>query len=314
MGSSISFPEVEISPERTYLITGGNSGIGYIAAREIARMGGHVIIACRNMVKADEAIKRIQEEYEEHLTSKQSPADISELKKINVEKMELDLASFASTQSFIESFKARNCALNVLICNAGVVTDKEITEDNHELMLQANFLSHFIITVHLLPILLKCGEDSRVVNVSSLGHMNGKLDIENMDGEKSFGQLSFYCNSKLYQVMSMFWLSRHLKDKSVSIISLHPGFVDTQMTRKSKYIKYFVSGFAKKAVDGGATTIKAAVDPNLQSQSAIYLDVCKIKSPSSLSRNTEKQELLMKYTLDVVKDYLPQDIHDYLDF
>ncbi|ESO92896.1 hypothetical protein LOTGIDRAFT_162375 [Lottia gigantea] len=246
MGSSISFPEVEISPERTYLITGGNSGIGYIAAREIARMGGHVIIACRNMVKADAAIKRMQEEYEEHLTSKQSPADISELKKLNIEKMELDLASFASTQRFIETFKARNCALDVLICNAGVVTDKEITEDNHELMLQVNFLSHFIITVHLLPILLKCGEDSRV--------------------------------------MSMFWLNRHLKDKSVSIISLHPGFVDTQMTRQNIYSKYFVSGFAKKAVDGGATTIKAAVDPNLQGQSDIYLDLCKIKSPSSLSR------------------------------
>ncbi|ESP01174.1 hypothetical protein LOTGIDRAFT_172697 [Lottia gigantea] len=125
-----------------------------------------------------------------------------------------------------------------------------------------------------------------------------------MDGEKSFGQLSFYCNSKLYQNY----------EKQFGYDNQGYFNNDGDMLTILEH-RPACAGFAKKAVDCGATTIKAAVDLNFQGRSDIYLDVCKIKSPSSLSRNTEKQELLMKYTLDVVKDYLPPYyIHDYLDF
>ncbi|KAK6180110.1 hypothetical protein SNE40_012318 [Patella caerulea] len=316
MGSNLSFPEVEIPPDRTYIVTGGNSGIGYNAAREIARMGGHVIIACRNMSKAETAIQQMQEEYEKEFKAKQAKlpvTDRTEPKKLNVEKMELDLASFEKTLKFIEEFKARNLPLHCLICNAGIaMKTKEMTEDGYETNLQANYLSHLLIILHFLPILQKSGDDCRIVQTSSMAYRMGKLDMNNINYEQSFGSTSSYSNSKLYQIISMYWLTRHVKDKSVTITSVHPGFVKTPLTERNALIRKFMA-FSRNGYEGATTTIKAAIDPTYKGETGVYFSDCKISSTTSYPKNIERQDKLMAYSFQVLDKYLPRDIKQYVD-
>ncbi|XP_050403353.1 WW domain-containing oxidoreductase isoform X2 [Patella vulgata] len=316
MGSNLSFPEVEIAPDRTYIVTGGNSGIGYYTAKEISRMGGHVIIACRNLSKAETAIQQMQEEYEKEFKEKQAKlpeTERMEPRRLNVEKMELDLASFEKTMKFIEEFKARNCPLHVLICNAGLyMKTKEMTEDGYETTLQANYLSHLLIILHFLPILQQSGDDCRIVQTSSMAYKFGKLDINNINYEQSFGTFPAYSNSKLYQIISMYWLTRHVKDKHVTITSVHPGFVKTQLTQSNTFGQVF-SPFTRNGYAGATTTIKAATDPTYKGETGLFFSNCKIESTTSYPKNIERQDELMKYSFQVLDKYLPHDVKQYVD-
>ncbi|KAK6180106.1 hypothetical protein SNE40_012314 [Patella caerulea] len=316
MGSNLSFPEVEIPPERTYIVTGGNTGIGYYIAKEISRMGGHVIIACRNMSKAETAIQQMQEEYEKEFKEKQaklSETERTEPRRLNIEKMELDLASFEKTMRFIEEFKARNCPLHVLILNAGIhVHNKEMTEDSYEMMLQSNYLSNLLIILHFLPLLQTSGEDCRIVQTTSAGYRFGKLDTNNINAQQSFSSITNYGNSKLFQIMSMHWLTRHVKDKSVTITSCHPGYVKTQMTQGYSFGRA-MAAFSRNGYEGATTIIKAATDPSYKGETGVYFSDCKISSTTSYPKNIERQDELMTYSFQVLDKYLPRDIKQYID-
>ncbi|ESO97565.1 hypothetical protein LOTGIDRAFT_152655 [Lottia gigantea] len=320
MGASLSFPKDEISPDRTYLVTGGNTGIGYEVAKNIALLGGHVIIACRNMPKAEAAIKQMQKEYEDdfHDKLKNEPDAINkDPRKLNLEVMEVDLASFKSTKRFIDEFKARNCKLNVLICNAGVsAQNRELTEDGFELMLQANYLSHLLIILHFVPILMASGDDSRIVQTSSLMHIFAKHNINDMNAEKSWGESKTYGNSKLYQIMFMYWMARNLKNNSVTISCCNPGLVSTQMTQNASsfFVKTYVNSFmARRPYDGATTIIKCAVDQSLKGQTGIYLSDCKMKCTSDLSMNPVIQDEVAKWSFESLKPYLPDNLSDIFD-
>ncbi|XP_050411953.1 uncharacterized protein LOC126826888 [Patella vulgata] len=318
MGADLSYPQVEISPERTYIVTGGNTGIGFNVAKEIAKMRGHVIIACRNMSKAEAAIKQMQDEYEKELKEKQENVQESnrtEPKLLNVEMMELDLASFDKTMKFIEEFKDRHCPLHVLVCNAGLATaSKVMTDDGYEMMLQSNYLSHLLITLHFLPILQKSGDDVRIVNVASDAYHFGKFDPRNLNCERSFGNLATYGNSKLFQIMSTLWLSRHFKDTAVSITSCHPGLVKTQLSQATAMGRFFSKFNARTPLEGAATIIKAATDPGFKGVTGVYIKDCKVISTTSYVRSAEIEKQLIDYSLETLSKYLPQNLKDYIDY
>ena len=125
-----------------------------------------------------------------------------------------------------------------------------LTEDGNEIHFQVNHLSHFLLTLELLPLLLDSASqtgDSRVVILSSTGHTSGVFDPTNMNGERDYGRMKVYCNTKLYnvclakhfvvlfkyflflfdhvQVMHGFALQRRLKNVGITVSSVHPGFV-----------------------------------------------------------------------------------------
>ena len=123
-----------------------------------------------------------------------------------------------------------------------------LTEDGHETQFQVNHLSHFLLTLELLPIMLDTASttgDGRIVIVSSAGHRSGVFDPDNLDGQQSYGRMKFYCHSKLYnvqfvascitidmrniifkfQVMTAYALQRRLQNVGITVSSLHPGFV-----------------------------------------------------------------------------------------
>lgn len=320
MGGTPSLPQVPLTTDRVVLVTGGNTGIGYETSKWIAMMGARVIIACRSEERAKNAIEKMQKEFEEEKAK--GTAGICSKERLDVEFMALDLASLNSVENFIETFKSKETKLHLLLCNAGIAMHPlEYTEDGFEIMFQVNYLAHFLLVTKLLPIMLDSGEDCRIVLVSSEAHLTSSFDLEKAQGKhhtkENFKRLQYYGNSKLYQIMQMYCLNRRLQKTNVTVNSIHPGIVDTEINRSFSDLgmwKMFfqiskIIGKTKNPFEGAKTLINAAVNPDLKdTRDAYYCDM-RIQQANSLARNQEKQEALWKYSLDCLQKYLkPEDI------
>ncbi len=192
---------------RRVLVTGGNSGIGFHAAHALADHGAEVTIACRNLDKAREAQVRL-------------PGA--------TEVAELDLASLASVRRFAESWSG---PLDVLVCNAGVMTPPRYreTEDGFELQFGTNHLGHFALTGLLLPHLREA-PDPRVVPVASIAHHRGDATVlqgnQAASGAGRYSASHAYGNSKLANLLFGFELQRRVGD-SLTVAACHPGVSNT---------------------------------------------------------------------------------------
>jgi NAD(P)-dependent dehydrogenase (short-subunit alcohol dehydrogenase family) len=200
---------------RTFIVTGGNSGLGYETARSLARKRARVVLACRDPAKAKTAVDAIALE---------SPA-------ARVEAMELDLASLASVRSFAEAFAARGEALHGLINNAGVMAlPRRRTADGFEMQLGTNHLGHFALTGLLLERLLAT-QGARVVAVSSSAHRPGRIAFDDLHGERRYGKWRAYAQSKLANLLFAYELQRRLAHAGSAVISVacHPGYAATNL-------------------------------------------------------------------------------------
>ena len=143
--------------------------------------------------------------------------------------MELDLASFESIRAFASLFKSSHHKLDVLINNGGpIVAARRVTKDGYESHFGINHLGHFMLTGLLLDVLLKA-PSSRIVTVSSRMHVDGKIDWDDLMGERSYDRAKAYSQSKLANTLFAFELSRRLEAKGSSTISVaaHPGLART---------------------------------------------------------------------------------------
>jgi NAD(P)-dependent dehydrogenase (short-subunit alcohol dehydrogenase family) len=200
---------------KTLIVTGGNSGLGYQTARELARHRARVLIACRNPEKARDAVGRLRDE---------SPA-------ADVTAMPLDLASLASVRSFASAFLAKHEVLHGLINNAGVMALPRCeTADGFEMQLGTNHLGHFALTGWLLPSLL-AAPGSRVVNLSSSVHRMGRMRWDDLHGQRSYNKWTTYGQSKLANLLFTYELQRKLAAKGAQTISVacHPGYAATNL-------------------------------------------------------------------------------------
>ena len=155
---------------KTVIITGGNTGIGKATAILLAERGGRIILACRNVQKGNSAVQEIKGK-----TGNES-----------VFCKSLDLASMASIRKFSEDILETEDKIDMLLLNAGVmIPPYQLTEDGFELQFGVNHLGHFLLT-HLLLNRLKTSAPSRVVVVSSLAHMIGTIDYDDMMWEKRY--------------------------------------------------------------------------------------------------------------------------------
>jgi NAD(P)-dependent dehydrogenase (short-subunit alcohol dehydrogenase family) len=200
---------------KTVIVTGGNSGIGHEAARELARKRAHVILACRDLGKANEAIAEIH----------------ALLPSVSLEAMALDLASLESVHGFARAFTARSTPLDVLINNAGVMAIPfRKTADGFEMQLGTNHLGHFALTGLLLESLL-AAPAARVVNVSSTAHKMGRMNFDDLQSAKGYSKWPAYAQSKLANLLFTYELQRRLAAAGKRAISLacHPGYSATNL-------------------------------------------------------------------------------------
>ncbi|XP_051541518.1 dehydrogenase/reductase SDR family member 13 isoform X2 [Myxocyprinus asiaticus] len=264
---------------KTVIVTGANTGIGRATALDLAGRGARVILACRDENRAQAAVTHIQKE-----TGNK-----------DVLYMHLDLASLLSVRTFVENFLKRESRLDILINNAGLVLGGK-TKDGFGKIFGVNHLGHFLLTVLLLERLKECGP-SRVVTVSSMAHLWGKIDFNCINTHKDLGfgnstmnLLKLYADSKLCNILFTYELAKRLKDTNVTCYSLHPGAIKTEIGRHSSIwwqlfmIPIFLLFF--KDVDAGAqTSLYCALQEGLEPLSGSYFSSCAVQKVPAKARD-----------------------------
>lgn len=278
---------------KVVIITGGNAGIGKETAKELARRGARVILACRNAIKAAEAADEIFSETGQ---------------KVKVKK--LDLTSFASVRKFAEDILETEERVDVLINNAGMMHDLgavQVTEDGYEACFQTNYLGHALLTFLLLGVLKK-SSPSRVINLTSFMHHFGNADdLEGLARGKP-GRINStlaYSHSKFAIVVFTRTLADKLRWRGVTVNAVHPGIVTTNIGKDgsgllSSTAAFIVNLFGKTAQEGADTCVHAAVDPSMAERTGKYLVDCREDWVSRRALNREKALVTFETTLRLI--------------
>lgn len=198
---------------KTYLITGGNSGIGFEAAKYLGEAGGDVIIAARNREKGERAVKALRKSVSG-----------------SVELVDLDLSDLSSIRAANEQVRGLTGKLDALINNAGIMQTPELqTADGFELQLGTNHLGHFLLS-GLLFDLVRAAE-GRIVTVSSIAHKFGRMYLDDLMMTKNYSPMFAYGQSKLANMLFALELDRRLAaaGSSVTSYACHPGYSDTSL-------------------------------------------------------------------------------------
>jgi NAD(P)-dependent dehydrogenase (short-subunit alcohol dehydrogenase family) len=202
---------------RTAVVTGANSGLGLVTARELARAGAHVVIAVRDVEKGRGALERIR--------SALSPGDVA------LDVVRLDLADLSSVRAGAQQLAESHPRLDVLINNAGVMAPpRRLTADGFESQLGTNHLGHFALTGLLLTTLL-AAPAPRVVTLSSGAHRIGTIRFDDLQWERGYNNWRAYGQSKLANLMFAFELARRaaLAGTALRSLAAHPGYAHTNL-------------------------------------------------------------------------------------
>ncbi|VDI32999.1 WW domain-containing oxidoreductase [Mytilus galloprovincialis] len=284
----------------------------------MAMLGASVIIACRSEKRALEAIARMKSDFQREKEQKTEGA--TQTDDISVEFMKLDLSSLGSTKELTDQFIDSGRQLNTLICNARIAFHPlEYTEDGNETMFQVNYLSQLLLTFHLLPVMKRSGDDSRVILVSSHGHNfhSTPFTVDKIQGKQhnadNFPRFKYYGNSKLYQILQMYFMNRRLADSNVCVVSTSWIGRHRSNTRISRYFMDDLgleNSKSKSPVEGAECTLNAAINPALKGVRDVYYQDCKPKNTHDDARNKDIQESVLEYSLSRLNDFITDDIRN----
>lgn len=257
---------------KTVLITGANTGIGKETALDMAKRGARVILACRDMTRARIAADDIRQQSGNG----------------NVVVKKLDLASLQSVRDLAKDVQENEERLDILINNAGIMwCPKWKTEDGFEMQFGVNHLGHFLLTNCLLD-LLKKSAPSRIVIVSSVAHERGHIHFDDINLDKDYQRKTSYRQSKLANVLFCRELASRLQGTGVTVYSLHPGVIRTELGRhlfptlalwQTIILKPFMM-LIKSPWEGAQTSIYCAVDESQANASGLYYSDCAPKTPA----------------------------------
>jgi retinol dehydrogenase 12 len=253
---------------RTFLVTGGNTGIGLATATALAIRGGRVHIACRSEQKGRAAQAAI---------AAAAGAD-------QVSFLKLDLADLASAQASARAFLALGEPLHVLVNNAGIGGQRGLTKDGFELMFGVNHLGHFAFTLALLDCLTS--SQARIVNVASDAHYGAKgIDFDRLRRPaRGITGMAEYSVSKLCNVLFTQELARRLAGTGVTSYALHPGVVASDIWRRVPWpVRPLITRRMLTVEQGAQTSLYCATSPELVGVSGRYYDNCAEREPSPVA-------------------------------
>jgi len=248
-----------VTSRRTFLITGGNTGIGLATATALARDDGRVYIGCRSTEAGAAAVARIK--------AGSGSADVWSLP--------LDLASLSSVRDCAAAFLALDEPLHVLVNNAGVGGQRGLTADGFELHFGVNHLGHFALTQLLLERLTASGPGARIVNVSSVAHYNAPgIDFGALRrSTASFSGIREYAASKLCNVLFTQELARVLPGDGVRAYALHPGVVASDIWRRvPRLARPFITRRMLTVEQGAVTPVYCATSLAVEADTGLYYD------------------------------------------
>ena len=284
---------------RIAIVTGANSGLGLVTARELARKGALVVLACRNMEKGRAALADVA------AAATGPPPELEEL----------DLADLSSVRSFAERFSGAHDGLDLLVNNAGVMASpRRHTADGFELHLGTNHLGHFALTNLLLP-LMEGREDARVVTLSSNAHKTVRgIAFDNLNGDRHYFRWNAYGQSKLANLLFALELDRRLRASGSTVKSLaaHPGYTATNLQSAAApladrlVMKVTNAAVGQSAEMGALPVLYAATEPGLEGGTYAGPDGIgehrghpEVVQPNRVARNEETARRLWEVSADV---------------
>lgn len=282
---------------KNIVITGINSGIGYETMRVLALRGAHIIACARSMEKAQQACDGI--------TGKTTP-------------VVCELSEMASVKQCAETIQALNIAVDIIICNAGIMALPKLqVKDGLELQFLTNHMGHFLL-VYLLQEQLKAADKARIVMLSSAGHMAASkrgIDFDNLDGAKGYGAWQFYGQAKLANLLTAIAFNKHLADTGVTANAIHPGVINTNLARdlggplgllmKTTAVKKLLDLSVGKSIPQGASTsCFVATHPSLEGVGGRYFADNAEARPTKLGRDKDLALALWDYSLAYLAPYI----------
>ena len=279
------------------LVTGGTNGIGKATAQALAQMGATVVIVGRDAQKAAQVTKEIR----------------AASGNQNVDWLLADLSSQQDIRRLAAEFKTKYSQLHVLLNNAGgTFTTRQLSVDGIEMTFALNHLAYFLLT-NLLLDTLKASAPARIINVSSGAHSGGKIDFDNLQGERSYSSFGPYGNSKLANILFTIELARRLEGTGVTGNALHPGFTSTGFGKNNpgflmKIMGAVVPLIARSPEKGAATSIYLASSPEVRSITGKYFVDCTVTQPAPQATDSAVAKKLWDVSTEMVHlaDAVPQ--------
>lgn len=275
---------------REAIVTGGASGIGVETVRALSTAGARVVLAARNEAQANDVAATLRRETAND----------------RIDTAPLDLASLRSVRSFVERYLATGRALHLLINNAGVMaTPQSHTEDGIELQFGTNHIGHFALTTGLLPALRAAGT-ARVVSLSSIGHRRSDVHFDDINFERrAYEPFLAYGQSKTANALFAVGLTLRYAGDGITSNAVMPGGILTGLQKHMSREEQVALGWFdesgtpnprfKSTAQGAATSIWAAVAPELEGVGGRYLEDCGIAPPWTSERPMSGY---MPYALD----------------
>jgi len=251
------------------LVTGATNGIGKATAQALAQMGATVVIVGRNAPKTAQLVEEIR----------------AASGNINVDSLLADLSSQQEVRRLAGEFKSKYPHLHVLLNNAGgTFSTRQLSVDRIEMTFALNHLAYFLLT-NLLLDTMKASTPARIINVSSNAHSGGKIDFDNLQGERSYSSFGPYGNSKLANILFTTELARRLEGTGVTVNALHPGLTSTGFGKNNPGFLMKIMGaviplIARSPEKGAETSIYLASSPEVQSITGKYFVDCKVTQPA----------------------------------
>ncbi len=258
-------PATPTASQRVALVTGSTDGLGRAVARRLAAEGAHVIVHGRNVERGQAVV-----------------AEIAAAGKGSARFYRADFASLTEVRRLAGEIRRDYTRLDVLVNNAGVIVPRrEVSKDGYEMQFAVNYLSGYLLTYSLLPLLEK-GTSPRIVNVSSLAA--SPIDFADVMLERGYSPNRAYGQSKLAQVMFTIDLAQELKGKGIVVQALHPAtYMDTAMVRSA-------GGTPRSTVEEGAAAVMNAIATSAPSGS--FFIGQKVGTPNAQAADAEARRQL----------------------
>ncbi len=277
---------------KTIVITGVNSGLGLESMRVLCLRGAHVIGLARTVFKARAACQRVEG---------------------NATPVVCELSDLNSVKAAGAIIRGMGMPIDVLITNAGIMAPHQLSHAHGlEMQFATNHMGHFVLIQHLLE-QVKSADAGRIVILSSAAHnmtVKGGIDFDNLDASHGYSPWRFYGQSKLANLLTARHMARQLKDSGVKVNSLHPGVIQTNLTRNARGLVMTLMGFFAKPLEktvaqGAATQCYVAVNPEAADITGEYFSDCAVAKSSGPGRNELLAEELWNQSLQLAGDYLP---------
>jgi dehydrogenase/reductase SDR family protein 13 len=257
---------------RTFLVTGANSGIGRAMVEALAARGGRVVLAGRSEERMRSVLAGIR----------------TRGASASVEFLQVDVSDLSSVRRAAESFLAAGRPLDVLVNNAGVAGTGALSADGFDLTYATNHIGPFLLTCLLLPAIERAPQ-GRIVNVSSIGHMQARaIDWTLLEPRAAPRKSGFkdYAVTKLMNILHAKELARRLAGTRVTTYALHPGGVKSNIWRALPGpLQWVIKLFLISNEEGAKTQIYCATTPELAGVTGRYYDKSREVPPNPLAED-----------------------------